>query len=271
MGTSLHDQLLARGLGRSTIRQYLIVISDAEAFCAGHGTELRRAPAGVVAAFADSRPLSWSSRKQVRSALKHYWALTKRKDPPLLAIRVPRKPDMVCRALDEGDARILAKAARARGDLAGLAVLLTLYTALRRSEIAGLRWSNFDGSGWLRIVGKGDREGRLPVHPFVLEAMAALPRRGPWVFPGRTGVRPHVAPATIWHWHRLVATAAGVGAVPPHRGRHTCLATANDATGDLRATQEFARHTRPETTAGYTRATTKRLTAVMEALDYEQG
>ena len=33
------------------------------------------------------------------------------------------------------------------------------------------------------------------------------------------------------------------------------IATANDATGDLRATQDFARHAHPETTAIYTRTT----------------
>ncbi len=265
----VREQLVARGLGKSTVRQYLAVIDAAERYCVEQGTDLRRASPLVVAGFADSHPLSWSSRKQVRTALGHYWAITKRKDPPLRAIRVPPKPDMVCRALDEGDARVLAKAARARGDLAGLAVLLTLYLALRRAEVAGLRWSNFDAGGWMRIMGKGDRQGDLPVHPHVVGAMAAAERVGPWVFPGRTGVRDHVAPATIWHWHRLVAAEAGVGLVPPHRGRHTCLATANDTTGDLRSTQSFARHTRPETTAGYTRTTTRKLLAVMRALDYD--
>lgn len=268
MTARLREQLVARGLSRNTVRQYLAVIDDAERFCEQRGTDLRLASAVVVADFADSRPLSWSSRKLVRSALSHYWAATRRKSPPLGAIRVPPKPDMVCLALEEDDARILAKAARARGDLAGLAVLLTIYLGLRRAEIAGLRWSNFDGAGWIRIIGKRDREGRLPVHPHVLAALAATERAGPWIFPGRPGVRDHVAPATIWHWHRAVAIEAGVGAVPPHRGRHTCLATANDRTGDLRAVQDFARHTRPETTAGYTRTTKRRLTAVMEALDY---
>lgn len=269
MGDGAKNLLVARGLGPSTVRQYLGVIEAAERFCAENGTDLRHASATVIADFCASRPLSWSSRKQVRSAVGHYWAGTRRRNPPLAAIRVPPKPDMVCRALEEDDARILAKAARARGDLPGLAVLFTLYSGLRRSEIASLRWSNIDSSGWLRLIGKRDRAGDLPVNPIVLDALASVEREGPWIFPGRRGVRDHAAPATIWYWHRLVAMEAGVGAVPPHRGRHTCLATANDATGNLRAVQAFARHSRPETTAGYTRATTRHLKEVMASIDYD--
>lgn len=50
--------------------------------------------------------------------------------------------------------------------------------------------------------------------------------------------------------------------------RHTALATANDATRDLRAVQEFARHARPETTALYTRVTARRLMEVAMSIDY---
>lgn len=174
---------------------------------------------------------------------------------------------MVCRALDPDDARILAKAGRTARGPAGLAVALALYLGLRREEMAALRWDAFR-AGWVTIVGKGDRSRTLPVHPVVTDLLAKHPRTDEtWVFPGRD--RPHVSPATIWEWIRNVAEAAGVGQVPPHQLRHTCLATANDSTGDLRSTQEWAGHSRPETTAGYTRTTAKRLTAVMEALDYE--
>jgi len=57
--------------------------------------------------------------------------------------------------------------------------------------------------------------------------------------------------------------------VRPHELRHTALATALDRTKDLRAVMTFAGHARPETTAGYTRTTRKRLEAVVAAIDYE--
>ena len=61
--------------------------------------------------------------------------------------------------------------------------------------------------------------------------------------------------ATIWTWTSQVAEAAGLGHVQTHRLRHTSLTTALDNTKDLRSVMEFARHSRPQTTAGYTRTT----------------
>ena len=104
----------------------------------------------------------------------------------------------------------------------------------------------------------------MPVHEVVLRYMASVPRQGPFVFPGRFGGP--VNPATIWEWAREVARDAGLGDVPTHVLRHTALTAANDATGDLRATQDFARHAKPETTAGYTRTTERRLREVAEAI-----
>ena len=105
------------------------------------------------------------------------------------------------------------------------------------------------------------------MHPVVAEAMTSLPRSSPWIFPGRFGGP--VKASTIWAWVGTVVTEAGLGHVAPHLLRHTSLATANDATGDLRAVQDPARHSEISTTAGYTRTTTRRLIAAMEAIDYD--
>jgi site-specific recombinase XerD len=50
--------------------------------------------------------------------------------------------------------------------------------------------------------------------------------------------------------------------------RHTMLTEANDRSGDLRTVQEIARHMRPETTAGYTRASDRRLRNAVAAICY---
>lgn len=265
MANNLYEYLLQQGLAKRSIHEYTRVIRSAEAWFDDQGTTLQRAGPALVHAYSETLPLTWATRHVVRSGLRHYWLMTKRKDPPLKSLRVPKKPPMVCRAIDEEDAKLLAKAARHRGDAKGLAIALGLYLALRREEIATLRWAAFNG-GWVTILGKADRSRTLPVHPAVLELLAAHPRTSPWVFPGR--IDGHVCTATIWHWSIEVAEAAGVGHVPTHVLRHTALATSNDATGDLRSVQAFAGHASPEMTAGYTRATKKRLTAVMESLDY---
>jgi integrase len=80
--------------------------------------------------------------------------------------------------------------------------------------------------------------------------------------------RHHVAPATVWDWTGQVAEAAGLGHVRTHQLRHTSLTTALDATENLRAVMEFARHERPQTTAGYTRTTKDQLRRVSDALDF---
>lgn len=260
--------LYEQELGRRTVDVYARLIIRAEAWCEERGADLATADAELVQEWVDTEvPRSTSSRRQARSALDHYWRMVERPAPPLWVVRVPRTPLYVCRALDEGDAATLARAARARGDRQGLAVLLGLYVALRASEIAAVRWGDI-GGGWLKVIGKGDQPAELPLHPIVLGALDRLPRADDtWVFPGRFGGSVH--PTTVWTWARAVADQAGLGQVPTHVLRHTCLATANDATGNLRATQSFARHVKPETTARYTRTTARRLTSVMEAIDYD--
>jgi site-specific recombinase XerC len=42
----------------------------------------------------------------------------------------------------------------------------------------------------------------------------------------------------------------------------------NDTSGDLRVAQELARHASPETTAGYTRVSRKRMVAASASLSY---
>lgn len=261
---------LARGLAPKTAALYARTVAALAGWCAGQGTTIDDIGAVQLAAYVTSLPRTWASRKLLRTVLKHYWDATGRQDGPLAVVRVPAKPTMVCRAHEDDEARILAKAAQARGDRKGLAVILGLYQAMRREEIATLPWAAFQGS-WLRVIGKGERERRIPIHPVTEVAAARLrhPSAGasPWVFPGRFGGRPS-NPATIWAWIGEVAEEAGVAEVTPHRLRHTALALANDNTGDLRAVQAFAGHSRPETTAGYTRASTRALRAVVDSIDY---
>jgi len=248
------------------VKHYIGGARRALAWFEGQGWDLRHATAAQVADYLATLPRTWASRNLTRASLRHYWASVGRLDPPLRALRVPPKPRMVCRALDEDDARILSKAARAHGGREGLAVALGLYLGLRREEIATLRWDAFDG-GWLTVMGKGERSRTLPVSPVVAELLATVERTGPYVFAGRFAGP--VSTATVWEWTRRLSAAAGLAAVPTHVLRHTNLATANDRTGDLRSTQEWAGHVNPAQTSGYTRTTARRLTAVMDAITYD--
>lgn len=245
---------------------YARTIVAAERWCEVQGLALASLSGELLVEYVATRPLTHSSRTILRASLRHYWEHVGRDDPPLQAVRVPPEPRHACRALEEDDARILAKAARARGDRKGQAVILGLYQAMRREEIASAEWAWLREPGHIRIMGKGSKERRIPLHPVAAEALTWLPRMGAYIFAGRYGGP--VTPATIWAWVREVSEGAGVPIVPPHVLRHTSLATANDNTGDLRAVQAFAGHAKPETTATYTRATGRRLAAVVASLDY---
>lgn len=266
-----NEELLGRGMSRRTVHVYSNAVERANRWMLAQGTHLDTASATEVRAYAETLPRTRSTLALLRSALRAYWVATGRHRAPIDAVRVPSKPRMVCRALGEDDARRLAAVARARSDRRGTAVLLGLYSALRRSEIAALRWDQV-GEDRIRVVGKGDVSATVPLHPVVAEALDEL--RGahlasPYVFPGRDGGPSN--PTTVWGWVRAVATEAGLGQVPTHVLRHTALATALDATGDLRAVQEFARHADPLTTAGYTRVRGRRLDAVVQSIDYDRA
>jgi integrase/recombinase XerD len=265
--SELSRRLYARDLSRSTVNDYLAAIMTADRWCRRRGWTLGTVPGPVLTEFVDGLPSSWASRKRYRSALTHYWAATRRPHPPVGALAVPRKPRGTCRALSTDDARSLSKVALDWPGPEGVAVLLGLHLALRRFEIAKVRRGDFH-DGWLRVVGKGGSVDDLPV-PTTLRAPIARQwdrGGGEHLFPGRRVARP-VCPMTISTWVGRVADVAGV-LVTPHQLRHTALAALNDATGDLRATMEYARHKNPETTLIYTRTRRSRLVELAESLHY---
>ncbi len=260
------------GLCDKTIHAYLLVFRRAEAWCLTHQTSVLALTATEVRELADSWPRTRASRQQLRVTLARVWeAASHRPLEAALAVPVPTKPRYRCKALSEPAAAVLAAAAGSDRGPAGLAVLLGLYAGLRRDEIARLRWDQLS-DGWLRVVGKCEVAGEIPVHPVLAERLdvaqvLASSRGSPFVFPGQRG-HDHVCAATVWLWSRRVSRQALGFEVATHVLRHTAIATLNDATHDLRAAQEFARHLSPETTVLYTRVSRRRLVEAVAAIDY---
>lgn len=268
MTTTLYEEwLLSQGLHPRTIDVYRGKIDRVNDLCAKQGWDLLSLTASQCVAIADSFPNSPSSRRQLRTAIQHYWDMHDHRGP-IKAIRVPTAERGRFRGLDHDETVLLAKTASGWFP-AGTAVLLGLYLALRRMEIAQIRWTDFDRDlDWVTIQGKGARVRTIPVHPKLTEELRPHMTAFPQVFPGHRG-RGHIHPATIWLWVQEVSEQAGVRITRPHQLRHTSLAAMNDTTGDLRTTQTFAGHARPETTAIYTRTTSARLTSAMvESFDW---
>lgn len=175
-------------------------------------------------------------------------------------------PVMVCRALENDQARDVVKLSVGWWPQGGAALLMA-YLGLRRFEVAISEWGRFSHDfGWYKVLGKGSKTADLPVNPVLAHEVRSRRTSG-FIFPGSRG-RLHVTPATINLWITEVGKAAGVPDLTPHVLRHTCLALANERLGDLRAVQTFARHSKPETTSGYTRTRLRQLQAVSASLDY---
>ncbi len=262
------ESMRRAGVNPTSTRQYCRYLAAAERWCSQRDLDLATIEGEALEQLAETVPRSTSSRRALRSALRHYFHALGRSEPPLWAVRVPKKRRMIARPLEPDELRRLLAVVREDGGRRGFAVMLGLFLGLRRFEIATVRFRDFEG-GWLELIGKGDLPARLPVHPEVTRNLARIPKTSAFVFPGR--LSGHASPATIWTWVVQLAEEARIDGLTTHRLRHTCLTYANDATKDLRAVQEFARHERPETTAGYTRASADRLLEVMRALGGAYG
>lgn len=261
------EYLIGVGLSNKSIRLYANHVAKAEQWMRSHThTTLHWCGPRELADYAQTLPNSHSTRGQVVAAFRHYWDYKGRSDTPHRAIRVPSAPEMVCRAITETETRDLVKVSLGWWPQ-GTVVLCGLYLALRRFEIAKMEWSRFDGSlEWYTVTGKYDKTNTLPVHSNLRSELET--RRGEgWVFPGRYAGR-HINANTVYDWTREVGRYAGIPDLEPHELRHTALATANDNTGNLRSVQTFARHSKPQTTSGYTRTTQTRLREVSDSLDY---
>ncbi len=137
---------------------------------------------------------------------------------------------------------------------------LMLLSGLRSAEVLGVRVRDVDvGGGWVRVVGKGDKERRVPVDPDVsglvqtyllverpdtdcdaLFVVAKGPNRGRPLTPA--GLR------TIFRYHRA---KAGVPAGHPHALRNTFGTALAEAGVDLAVLQALMGHDHIDSSAAY--------------------
>ena len=153
------------------------------------------------------------------------------------------------------------------------AILELLYASgLRVSELAGLllRGLKLD-DGWLRVVGKGDKERLVPVGR---PAQAVLRQYLAEVRPGldKTGEAAHVflsrngRPLTrdmVWILVKAAGRRAGLAKeIYPHMLRHSFASHLLAGGADLRVIQELLGHADISTTQIYTHVDQQRLTDV---------
>ncbi|MDQ6782850.1 MAG: tyrosine-type recombinase/integrase [Actinomycetota bacterium] len=173
------------------------------------------------------------------------------------ALRV-REPRRLPRGLDRAEATALVGSLRCWRDrsMAGL----MLYSGLRSAEVLGLDVRDVDiGRRWVRVVGKGDKERRVPLDPDVAGVIQAylLAERpettSSALFVVAKGVNRgrRLSPAglrTVFRYHRA---RSGVPAGHPHALRHTFGTALAEAGVDLAVMQALLGHDHVESTAAY--------------------
>jgi integrase/recombinase XerC len=150
-----------------------------------------------------------------------------------------------------------------------LIVELLYATAMRVSELCGLDLGDIDpGRRLLRVIGKGDRERRVPyggpaeqaLERWLREGRPALldPASGAALVLGLRGRRldPRTARTVVHEWTRR---SPATPELAPHGLRHSAATHMLERGADLRSIQEMLGHARLATTQLYTHVSAERL------------
>lgn len=305
-GLGLHDAIDAyltylrveRGLSEATISAYATDLRGfARSVAAGHGAWAAGATPAIDWLAALSRPprvLRPSSHRRKAAALRAFYrfcfaeGLIERDVASLLDL--PRATRQLPDTLDVAQVESLLEAPSADTEL-GLrdrALLELLYACgLRVSEALNLDLEDVSlAEQSVRVIGKGDRERRLPVGDVALGALtryiddvrpaliahasparnalttraARLARGGPLFVNARGGRLSRMA---AWRAIRHAALVGGVrGHVTPHTLRHSFATHLLEGGADLRVVQELLGHASITTTQLYTHLTGERIRQV---------
>jgi integrase/recombinase XerD len=273
-----------RGLAPATLRAYaadLAGFSRGPGVAAGWATSVEPATRYLARSAGTLRPTSLRRRTaSIRGFYRFAYGdeliatdLAARIDLPRQVRRLPETLDV-----DETE-RLLEAASGLLPDdpvrIRDRALLELLYAAgLRISEALGLDREDLslDG-GFVRVIGKGDRERLVPVGEVALEWLAryldlvrpvwlalgraTLERGGP-LFLSAHGRR--LGRQQAWSIVRGAAAGAGLPArVTPHTLRHSFATHLLEGGADLRVVQELLGHASISTTQLYTHLTGERI------------
>lgn len=289
LGPRIDDHLdylrSVRNLAPNTIEAYGRDLARWAAFCADHfgeaeaGLDLDRVSPEDVRGFLARATGEGLDRRSVaralsavrgffRHACREGWA----RSNPAAAVRVPRQRRRLPRVLKAEDLRTLLQSLAGRSGFYAArerALLEVGYGAgLRVGEIAGLSWGDLDGGrGTVRVVGKGDKERRVPLTRAAIEALEAWSEERPDgaptgpeapVFLSRAGRRLSVRQIQRVVKRALERVAEREG-VSPHTLRHSFATHLLDRGADLMAVKELLGHESLSTTQTYTHLTRERL------------
>ena len=132
-----------------------------------------------------------------------------------------------------------------------LIVLVFLYTGMRLSEVASLRWEDIDlDAGTMRVLGKGNKERIIPIHPLLFqELIKVADTTGPLFFSRRGGALTNEGISEMFR--RWVKQELNINCTA-HQLRHTFATELRRRRADLREIQTLLGHANLNTTEIYT-------------------
>ena len=269
----------ARRLSEHTLRSYahelemLVQLAQGRPLASLSATDMRGAVARAHAGGLSARSIA--HRLSAWRAF-YRWLGERIEIPanPVAAVRAPKQPKRLPKALSVDDATALMEASppsNAEG-LRDHAILELFYSSgLRLSELVGLdvafaEANGYRSAGWLdlaaaevTVLGKGKRRRTVPVGRKAIDAIGAwLAVRGQFVkadahplFLSARGAR--MSPNAVRERVKRAALTAGIPAnVHPHVLRHSFATHLLQSSGDLRAVQELLGHASVAATQIYT-------------------
>lgn len=258
---------MERRLSPNTVAAYCSDVSD---FLSAIGKDPRGACADDVTDYFRERSEFLSKRSQARvlSSLRVFfdWLVMEgeREDNPCDSVDAPKLGRYLPEVLSVGEVEAIIGSVDVRSwnGLRDRAILEMLYgCGLRVSEACSLKLSEVYGKeGFVRIIGKGDKERLVPVGQPALDALAAYldvrpepssPAYDDFAFLNRFG-KP-ISRVAVFSMVKRQALAAGVRKeISPHTFRHSFATHLIENGADLRVVQEMLGHESILTTEIYT-------------------
>jgi integrase/recombinase XerC len=228
--------------------------------------------------------LARTSLARAMSTLRNFFRFLDRSgkvhNPSIDAVRTPKTPSSIPKALTPEDALAAVKAAAEMQDEPWLAkrdmaIMLLLYgCGLRIGEALGLNGADIgmdkNKDGTLRVIGKGNKERIVPVLPIITQAIRAYRDSCPHaitaedpLFVGRRGARLNAG--VVQRQVRKVRALLGLSdSATPHALRHSFATHLLAKGGDLRTIQELLGHASLSTTQRYTAVDEEKLRTVYD-------
>lgn len=276
----LRSLRLEQGLSERTIDSYRRDLLQLELFLQERGVDLESAKADDLRTFLASHEWRPATRARKTAAIRSFYRSRilsgdAVKDPTQ-ALATPRLDSNLPRTLSvEEVARLLEKPKATPAGLRDRALLEVLYGAgLRASEVLRLRLQDIDlDVGFVRAIGKGDKERVVPLGRKALEALHLYNERGR-PFLGGPGT---LKAAELFlnvrgrrlsrqGLHQLIKHYVHEAGLPDdvsaHTLRHSFATHLLEGGADLRAVQEMLGHADLSTTQIYTHITTSHLQKV---------